>query len=284
MPCAGAAASGTLLPACVFLLTNPSATVVHAGELPVELCAAIHQHLPHEAALAYYPDTLYDTSTDEQASHDPFYSDTAVLRTAVCLASVCQQWRMAAAQAVHTRGLDLWLRYNMPPCYLTPLLGDLVQGCRSIRMSASLLLAPVAPSFLGRVQPAELAVGWVAQRKLAAVADILASCMWLRALDCSTLLPTYPPDLQCLTMCPGPHLYTADACSSLHELFSLTELTLRYWHPSPVALTDAAWFQAFRGLQQLNVDLCRGSGRRRADSVFIVTSCQRCLQAAFACT
>ena len=138
-----------------------------------------------------------------QGSAEPFGKATSRLRTAVQLATVCSAWREASAHACQAwaqSSLSLSPRDEHLPQCLSPLLGRLVSGCRSMWLDAGLLTAPNVAPFLELAKPQHLAASsWIKEND-AAVGAVLATCPYLLDLSCHNgLVPTaFPPRLRSL--------------------------------------------------------------------------------------
>ena len=202
------------------------------------------------------------------SQHGPFAEASGLLSQAVQLATVCRSWRRAAADAVSVNHLKP--RSNLPPQCLSSLLGSLVAGCNTVKLSLPLLAAPTVPRFLEIAQPPQLLVGdtWPyvssSPQHNAAVGGALARCTSVRALRCPDQLlpPTWPPGLQDLTTgClyhPRPDERLRRASSLLHSLQGLpclARLTLRHFGGLEAVLAQPDCFAGLSALRQLTVHL-----------------------------
>ena len=114
-----------------------------AAELPEHLLAAVLRLVLEQAP---------------RSQEGPFGEASELLHVAVQLSTVCRSWRRAAADAVSVTHLRP--RSDLPPRYLSPLLGSLVSGCDTVKLCLPLLAAPTVPQFLEIAQPAQLLVGF----------------------------------------------------------------------------------------------------------------------------
>ena len=229
--------------------------------MPEHLLALVFSHVLLDAARQPYKWEPSWRSTTAQARQDPFHRDTAAIRQAIVLAATCRQWRSAAAQAIQALQLGLYPRYkvHVPEC-LSALLAELFHSCSSVSLRSRLLAAPTAARFLELTQPNQLVILSIRDCHLGAVGATLASCNSVLALTCerSNLPPAWPPNLQRLTVRPGPYASSASASAlllSLQGLPSLVSLTLQCYPPTAPALADPACFQSLPSLQQLTIDL-----------------------------
>ena len=184
---------------------------------------------------------------------------------AVRLASVCRQWRQAAADAISKTHLRP--RSDLPPQYLSPLLGQLVAGCNTIELTEPLLAMPNVLRFLEVALPVQLLIGdeWPyagSAQHIAAVGAALARCTSVQRLRCPDQLlpPTWPPNLQDLTTGCLYHPYYEERLrrallQSLQGLPCLARLTLRHFGGLEAVLAQPDCFAGLTALRQLIVHL-----------------------------
>ena len=161
-------------------------------------------------------------------------SHTSLLRQALQLSSVCRLWREAALLATPElmKLQRLWPSSELPPRYLSPLLGRLVSGCHIV-LEEALLTSATAPSFLEVAQPVQLTADWCSEPTSNAVGVALASCPFLTHVECWSSPPphSFPWHLRVLEV----RIKEEDASvgqqagtlvTSLQSLPSLKKLTL----------------------------------------------------------
>ena len=123
--------------------------------------------------------------------------------------------------------LDTWSLAQ--PKYLSPLLGELVSGCR-IHPEHHALAAATLPRFLELARPAAVRAKGL-QPFSSALAAVLAGCTSLRVLafQYGLLLSVWPPNLVDLTLelADRPQIGASRLVGSLRSLPRLTGLALR---------------------------------------------------------
>ena len=174
------------------------------------------------------------------------------------LATVCREWRHAAALAVQALELRLQPSSDALPVTLSPLLGELVEGCLSMSLWDDLLVAHTLPSFLERARPAVL-TALPRKSASAAVGAVLAGCTSLRALDMNGgVLRLWAPNLTSLRLSTSSCTANKEASNLLHSLQALTcleTLHLRNVRVGAVLLDEADLFQPLAALRELHVEL-----------------------------
>ena len=170
----------------------------HAG-VDTRACGA--GSLSHDLLIAVFQ--LLLDSAGRGRWNEALRGETPRLRQAVQLCAVCSSWRRAAVQAMHECGALAWLEPDpqLAPVAMSPLLGQLVSGCRHLVLATSLLVAPRLPRLLEHARPAILSVRGPHDAGEAAGAA-LALCSAVQELRCTGgVLPLgYPPDVQALTL------------------------------------------------------------------------------------
>ena len=133
-------------------------------------------------------------------AHNPFGEASAALHTALVLACTCRVWRQAAAQA--TQALQLALNMREARAYLSPLLGELVAGCRGAKLHAELFAASSALSFLDMARPTTLEVYGTGKDAYGRAGAFLASAAGCRRCSAQTAYYPLPGRRTCRSWLP----------------------------------------------------------------------------------
>ena len=141
---------------------------------------------------------------------------------------------MQATQAWAQTSLNLQPSYHLQAQFLSPLLGQLVSGCRSMWLEPPLLAAPNLVGFLDLARPQRVLVSGT-HADGAATGSSLTGCTSLQRLSCCNgIVPQgLPPSLRELTVDfdgYNSHLATA-LLHSLQGLASLALLSLSFLDP-----------------------------------------------------
>ena len=140
------------------------------------------------------------------------------------------------------------------PCsYLSPLLGELLQGCKKLHLTQPVLLAPGVPRFLDLAQPSGLSI-WDAESCEEQIGRVLARCTSVRVLiyQDKLLPPHLPPNLAEVTVGENYPVSAAHfwrAVNSLMRLPTLAKLGITLQHDAAVVLGATDCFRCLSTLR-----------------------------------
>ena len=220
-------------------------TLARAAELSIDLLASIFARL-----LAAAP---------QGQSSDPFREATPTVRLAVHLASVCQSWRAAAAQACSQALPSLELQ----PRNLSKLVADFVCPCCSVQLDSPQLAAPQTATILQVATPGALVRSKrnIAGEFSVGLGPFRASCVSLHACVYTTgalVSVRFLPTVRALSMCVGASVDDEAVLRSVHRLEHLAQLTVRLQKASHLSLIQPRPGSALQHLT-VHLDYCTKS-------------------------
>ena len=238
------------------------------------LCAELPTHLL-EYVCVHVLRLAQPSEPHEDVYRRPFSRGTGPIGQAVVLAAVSKQWRHAAISAFHSLELigRLAPDWSTPQQNLSPLLGQLIEGCEAVVLGYLQLRPPCPVAFLQAAKPALLVM--CGPEADDAPCGPLHSCTALTKLRCFHAVPSsFPAGLRSLTvqlMDSSAVQPSAALVQSLRGLHSLTELTLK--------VSDGGFvlqrLPVLRSLQRLSVELSVGHHARDCKLLALQAAAER---------